>query len=240
MSKVILSRGGELINLDANATTITTTTDTITVADTAEQKTENTEQLKQPEKKHKENAITIDKLIDGYSKRTSIKMKEEYLKAVIKIKPYVGYGVKMVIADRIIQNSCLKDGRVHIDSCKKYILYVYALIDTYTNIEITEKQWLFEYDRLDSMGLIEPILALIPEKEVATFKTILDMKHNDLMTNRYGTYAFIEDQVNRIVSVTPEISKAFAPLIEKLNEKLETLDESKIEKMLNKAVRLIK
>lgn len=237
MSKVILSRGGEPINLDVNNTTTVATNTTI---EQNTDKTENTEQLKQPEKKHKENAITIDKLIDGYSKRTSIKMKEEYLKAVIKVKPYVSYGVKMVLADMVIKNSCLKDGRVHIDSCKKYILYIYALIDTYTNIEITEKQWLFEYDRLDSIGLIEPILALIPEKEVATFKTILDMKHNDLMTNRYGTYAFIEDQVNRIVSVTPEISKAFAPLIEKLNEKLETLDESKIEKMLNKAVRLIK
>ena len=232
MSKVILSRGGEPINLDVNNTT--------TVADTTEQKTENTEQSKQPEKKHKENAITIDKLIDGYSKRTSIKMKEEYLKAVIKIKPYVSYGVKMFLADNIINNSCLKDGRVYIDSCKKYILYVFALIDTYTNIEITEKQWLFEYDALDSMGLIELILALIPEKEVATFKTILDMKHNDLMTNRYGTYAFIEDQVERIVNVAPNLTEAFIPLIEKLNEKLETLDESKIEKMLNKAIRLVK
>lgn len=232
MSKVILSRGGEPIDLNVNDTTI--------VVDTTEQKTENTEQSKQPEKKHKENAITIDKLIDGYSKRTSIKMKEEYLKAVIKVKPYVSYGVKMFLADNIINNSCLKDGRVYIDSCKKYILYVFALIDTYTNIEITEKQWLFEYDALDSMGLIELILALIPEKEVATFKTILDMKHNDLMTNRYGTYAFIEDQVERIVDVTPNLTEAFIPLVEKLNEKLETLDENKIEKMLNKAIRLVK
>lgn len=232
MSKVILSRGGEPIDLNVN--------DTTTVADTTEQKTENTEQSKQPEKKHKENAITIDKLIDGYSKRTSIKMKEEYLKAVIKIKPYVSYGVKMFLADNIINNSCLKDGRVYIDSCKKYILYVFALIDTYTNIEITEKQWLFEYDALDSMGIIELILTLIPEKEVATFKTILDMKHNDLMTNRYGTYAFIEDQVERIVNVAPNLTEAFIPLIEKLNEKLETLDESKIEKMLNKAIKLVK
>lgn len=237
MSKVILSSGGEPINLDVNDI-ITVTANTTTEQNT--DKTENAEQSKQPEKKHKENAITIDKLIDGYSKRTSIKMKEEYLKAVIKVKPYVSYGVKMFLADNIINNSCLKDGRVYIDSCKKYILYVFALIDTYTNIEITEKQWLFEYDALDSMGLIELILALIPEKEVATFKTILDMKHNDLMANRYGTYAFIEDQVERIVNVAPNLTEAFIPLIEKLNEKLETLDESKIEKMLNKAIRLVK
>lgn len=191
------------------------------------------------EQKHKENAITIDKLIDNYLKRTSIKMKEEYLKVAIKVKPYISYTAKVVLADSIVKTSCLKDGRVHIDSCKKYLLYVYTLIDAYTNIEINQKEWVFQYDRLDSLGLIESILALIPERERVTFKTILDMKQDDLMTNKYGTHAFVEEQVNRITSIAPELSKAFAPLVEKLNEKIETLDENKIEKMLNKAMKIM-
>lgn len=192
------------------------------------------------EKKHKENAITIDKLIDGYLQRTSIKMKEEYLKIAIKVKPYIGYGVKIFLADNIIKTSCLKNGRVYIDSCKKYLLYIYALIDTYTNIEINQKEWMFQYDRLDSLGLIEPILALIPEKERATFKTILDMKLDDLMTNRYGTYAFIDEQMDRFTTIAPEIAKVFTPLVDKLNKQVETLDENKIEKMLNKMMKFIK
>lgn len=191
------------------------------------------------EQKHKENAITIDKLIDNYLKRTSIKMKEEYLKVAIKVKPYISYTAKVVLADSIVKTSCLKDGRVHIDSCKKYLLYVYTLIDAYTNIEINQKEWVFQYDRLDSLGLIESILALIPERERVTFKTILDMKQDDLMTNKYGTHAFVEEQVNRITSIAPELSKAFVPLVEKLNEKIETLDENKIEKMLNKAMKIM-
>ena len=195
---------------------------------------------KQTEEKHKENAITIDKLIDGYLKRTSIKMKEEYLKTVIKVKPYVSYGVKIFLADTIIKTSCLKDGRVYIDSCKKYLLYIYALIDTYTNIEINQKEWMFQYDRLDSLGLIEPILALIPEKERSTFKTILDMKLDDLMTNRYGIYAYIDEQMDRAAKIAPEIGKAFGPLIEKLSKQIETLDENKIEKMLNRMGKFIK
>lgn len=192
------------------------------------------------EQKHKENAIIIDKLIDGYLKRTSIKMKEEYLKTVIKIKPYVSYGVKIFLADTIIKTSCLKDGRVYIDSCKKYLLYIYALIDTYTNIEINQKDWLFQYDRLDSLGLIESILALISEKERATFKTILDMKLDDLMTNRYGIYAYIDEQMDRAAKIVPELSKAFGPLIEKLSKQVETLDENKIEKMINRAMKFVK
>ena len=192
------------------------------------------------EQKHKENAITIDKLIDNYLKRTSIKMKEEYLKTVIKIKPYVSYGVKIFLADTIIKASCLKDGRVYIDSCKKYMLYIYALIDTYTNIEINQKEWMSQHDRLDSLGLIELILALIPEKERSTFKTILDMKLDDLMTNRYGIYAYIDEQMDRAARITPEIGKAFGPLIEKLSKQIETLDENKIEKMLNRMGKFIK
>ena len=197
-------------------------------------------QKEEEEEKHKENGITIDKLIDGYLKRTSVKMREEYLKAVIKVKPYVGYGAKMFLADTIIKTSCLNDGQIYIDSCKKYLLYIYTLINTYTNIELSTKDLMIQYDRLDSIGLIEPILALIPEKERVTFKTILDMRQDDLMTNRYGTHAFIKEQVDRLTNVSSEFSKAFAPLVEKLNEKIQTLDENKIEKMLNKAMKLMK
>lgn len=205
-----------------------------------ETKTEQINQVEQTEPKHKENALSIDKLIENYLRRTSTKMKEEYLKAAIKVKPYVGYGAKVFLANTIINTTCLKDGRVHIDSCKKYLLYVFSLIDTYTNIEVDSKNWMLQYDRLDSLGLIEPILALIPEKEIVTFKTILDMKLDDLMTNRYGIHAYIEEQMDRFSAIAPEIGKAFSPLIDKLSKQIETLDENKIEKMMNKFAKFVK
>lgn len=186
-----------------------------------------------------ENRIDLYKLVENYKKRSSTKLKEEFLKTQIKIVPYLGYGTKMFLVQNIINQSCLKDGNVHIDSCKKYILYIYTLIRFYTNIDFKEKDVLTQYDLLDSNDLIEKILVLIPEKERITFKTILDMKQDDLMTNKYRTHAFITEQVNRVTSVAPEISKAFAPLVEKLNEKLETLDENKIEKFLNKAMKYV-
>lgn len=232
MATVILNKDGKEVNLNdlktnVNQNIISTESKEDTV-------------IKQTEQKRKEDDITIDKLIDGYLKRTSTKMKEEYLKTVIKIKPYIGYGVKIFLADTIIKTSCLKDGRVYIDSCKKYMLYIYALMDTYTNIEINQKEWISQYDRLDSLGLIEPILALIPEKERSTFKTILDMKLDDLMTNRYGIYAYIDEQMDRASKIAPEIGKAFGPLIEKLSKQIETLDENKIEKMINRIGKFIK
>ena len=227
MATVILNKDGKEVNLNENKSIEMIKSEENTVT-------------KQPEPKHKEDAIIIDKLVDGYLKRTSTKMKEEYLKTVIKVKPYIGYGIKIFLADTIIKTSCLKEGRVYIDSCKKYMLYIYALIDTYTNIEINQKEWMSQHDRLDSLGLIEPILALIPEKERSTFKTILDMKLDDLMTNRYGIYAYIDEQMDRAAKIATEIGKAFGPLIEKLSKQIETLDENKIEKMLNKFGRFIK
>ena len=226
MSDIITDKNGKTVMLD--------------MPDISEIKSEQAEQIEQKESKHKENALSIDKLIENYLKRTSTKMKEEYLKAAIKVKPYIGYGTKVFLANTIINTTCLKDGRVHIDSCKKYLLYVFSLIDTYTNIEVDSKNWLLQYDRLDGLNLIEPILALIPEKEVITFKTILDMKLDDLMTNRYGVHAYIEEQMDRFSAIAPEIGKAFSPLMDKLSKQIETLDENKIEKMIGKFAKFIK
>lgn len=183
---------------------------------------------------NKEKRIDLYNLVKEYNKRSSTKTKKEFLKAIIKINPYINYGAKLVLAEGIIKTSCLKDGNVYIDSCKKYMLYIYTLLKQYTNIDISEKDLLLQYDLLDKFGLVEEILELIPEKEIVTFKTILDMKQSDLMTNKYGTYAFINDQIERVKTISPEVSKAFAPLIETLNKKIENLDENKIEKMLNK------
>ena len=226
MSDIITDKNGKTVIPDINLD--------------EKQAQENIDDAENKELKHKENGITIDRLIENYLKRTSTKMKEEYLKAEIKVRPYVGYGTKVFLANTIINTTCLKDGRVHIDSCKKYLLYVFSLIDTYTNIEVDSKNWLLQYDRLDSLNLIEPILALIPEKEVVTFKTILDMKLDDLMTNRYGVHAYVDEQMERFNAIAPEIGKAFSPLIDKLNKQIESLDESKIEKMISKFGKFVK
>lgn len=190
--------------------------------------------------KTEEKRIDVYELVTNYNKRSSDKLKGEFLKAQVKVKSYLGYGTKMFLAEQIIKNSCFKGNNVHIDSCKKYLFYIYTLIKYYTNIDIKETNIMEQYDLLDENGLVEKILNLIPEKEMATFKTILDMKQDDLMTNKYGTYAFIEEQVSRIENVMPEMSKAFAPLLEVLSKKIETLDENKIEKMLNKLTMMSK
>lgn len=200
-----------------------------------------TEKIVDINKNNKENnRLDLYKLVENYNKRTSTKLKDEFLKTQIKIIPYLDYGTKMFLAQNIIDKSCLKDGNLHIDSCKKYILYIYTVIKFYTNIDINEKDIMIQYDLLDRNNLVEKILKLIPEKELITFNTILDMKQNDLMNNKYETHAFIVDQLDKVKEIVPELSKIFVPLIEKLNNKIETLDENKIEKILNRVTKFVK
>lgn len=187
----------------------------------------------------KDNRLDLYKLVENYNKRTSIKLKDEFLKTQIKINSYLDYGIKMFLAQNIIEKSCVKNGDLHIDSCKKYILYIYTLIKFYTNIDINEKDIMMQYDLLDRNNLVEKILSLIPEKELTTFKTILEMKQNDFMTNNYEAHAFISNQVNKIKEIAPELFKVFIPLVDKLNKKIESLDESKIDKMLNKYMKYV-
>lgn len=201
--------------------------------------TKATDTTKSTESKSTVKRIDLYKLVENYKKRSSTKLKEEFLKAQVKIVPYQGYTTKLFLAQNIINISCMKDGKVHIDSCKKYIMYIYTMIKFYTNIDIHEKDLMIQYDLLDENNMIEKILNLIPEKERITFKTILDMKQDDLMTNKYGTHAFVEEQMDRIENISSKFSEAFAPVIETLTEKVKTLDESKIEKMLKGAMKYV-
>lgn len=201
--------------------------------------TKTTDTTDSTESKLKEKRIDLYKLVEEYKKRSSTKLKEEFLKTQIKITPYQGYATKLFLAQNIINMCCLKDGKVHIDSCKKYIMYIYTMLKFYTNIDIQEKDLMTQYDLLDENDLVEKILALIPEKEIVTFKTILDMKLDDLMTNKYGTHAFVEEQMDRIENISSKFSEVFAPVIETLTEKVKTLDENKIEKMLKGAMKYV-
>lgn len=178
--------------------------------------------------------IDVNELIDAYKKRSSDKLKDEFLKTKINIVPYISYGMKMAFADNIVNNCCYKDGIVKIDSCKKYLLYIYALFKYWTNLDIKEESLLQQYDLLDEAGLIEKIIALIPEKEVSTFSTILEMKENDLSVNDYGTYALINKKTEMYA---PKLLNIVEIFLTSLEAKIEKLDVSKIEKLVKKVIK---
>lgn len=196
---------------------------------------QNTENVIEPTNNNDNNTITVTELVTRYNKLNSTKAKGEYINSVVKVKGYVPYAVKMKTIDTILKHTCFdKDGNLHMDSAKRYIMYTQALIGNYTNVKIDPTVILDEYDRLDSSGVLEILLEMIPEGEVQTFETLMKMKLDDLVTNCYDIHAYIDKKVKDLY---PYLGGAVAGFLEKAGQFLEQLDEKKLEQILKRVMK---
>ena len=187
------------------------------------------------EVKTEDNTIMVKDLVDKFNSMASSKLKTEYLNKVIVVKPYIGYGTKLIYINKILDNSCYdKDKNIHVDSCKRYLLYVQALIMAYTNIKIDVSDAIADYDRLESSGLLETILGMIPEHELQYFDTMLQMKLDDLMTNNYDIHAYID---KKLKDFYPHLGDSVSKFLGAAEEFLGKLDEKKIEQILKRVMK---
>jgi len=153
--------------------------------------------------KDRVNFITVKEFVKALTNRSSDDARRVYLEGTLAIKDYERYEVVCAICDQIIASSYFTtDGQFKVDSCKKYLMYVSALLNTYTNIRFDENDALGDFNLLQRYGLVDVIIGYIPDAQVAMFDSVLNMKSNDLMTNYYEPHAFVREQVVK-----------FAPLI---------------------------
>ena len=144
------------------------------------------------------NTIEIDvrDLVNKYTKFSTTTAKESYLKTVVKFVDYINFEVVEVLCDQILANSCYdKNGNVKMNTCKKYIMYIYTIFDQYTNIAVHSDKWMEEFNLLSKAGLVEAVCQLMPENLITTLDSVLKMKTDDMMTNYYEPHAFISNQV---------------------------------------------
>lgn len=147
--------------------------------------------------------VSVKEFVKTIKNRASEDARRVYIEGTLAVKDYERYEVVCVICDQIIANSYFTtDGQFKVDSCKKYLLYVSALLNTYTNIKFDENDMLGDFNLLQRYGLIDVIINYIPEAQVAMFDSVLNMKSNDIMTNYYEPHAFVKEQLVK-----------FAPLI---------------------------
>lgn len=153
--------------------------------------------------KDRVNFITVKEFVKALTNRSSDDARRVYLEGTLAVKDYERYEVVCAICDQIIASSYFTaDGQFKVDSCKKYLMYVSALLNTYTNIRFDENDALGDFNLLQRYGLVDVIINYIPDAQVAMFDSVLNMKSNDLMTNYYEPHAFVREQVVK-----------FAPLI---------------------------
>lgn len=176
--------------------------------------------------------LSVHDFVEGYKKCTNIEDKKEYIKSMVEVVPYVGFVKKTTIAEKIVQVTMHNDnGAISVDTSARYLFFVLNMINFWTNIEINFKSVAEEFDALAELDLDTQIFNCIPERERNEFRSILDMKVEDCITNEMSTKAFVRDQVVRFGEL---IGISCKPLLNKINESIQNLDEKTIEAAGNK------
>ena len=174
--------------------------------------------------------MTIKEFTEKYNAIATDRLKEDYLNDNLYIKTYLPFLTKVTLADKLAKVTALdKDtGNINVKSDVNYLLFCRMIIEQYTDLQVETEGFYEEYDLLNESGLLDKIMQMIPEKEIAEFKMICDMKKSDLLQNKYENHAFIVSQVDRFGTL---IGVTLKPVLDKLATELENMDDSKIEKL---------
>ena len=183
--------------------------------------------------------MKIKDFVEKYSVIATDRLKENYLNDNLHIKAYLPFLTKVTLADKLAKVTILdKDtGNVNIKSDVNYLLFCRMIVEQYTDLQVETEGFYEEYDLLNEFGLLDKIMQMIPEKEIAEFNTICDMKKSDLLQNKYENHAFIADQVDRFGTL---IGVTLKPVLEKISEQIENMSDEDVEKFANKFEKLLK
>lgn len=174
-----------------------------------------------------EERINIDELISKYTSFNSKDAKRNYLAKTVKTVDYLPFASVCVNANSIVDNTSFdENGNIHIDSCKRYIMYTFAILKLYTNLDVHEDSFTDEFDKLCKAKMLNEIIALIDEDQVKTFETVLKMKTDDAITNNYG----IQNYINK--NIVPVISKYFDMFVNNMAEMMQNVDIDKLAERL--------
>lgn len=177
-----------------------------------------------------EKKIELDWLISKYNSFKSDEAKKVFLEKTIKTVTYTNFEVVCGYADIIIAQSMFnKNGDILMDSCKKYLLYIYTLIAFYTNINVHANGWTKEFNSICRYGLLDKIIKLIPESEIATLDAVLEMKTGDVNINYYNMQNWL---TKKLGDFYPYIVKIIDEFLKVIENNIKDLDEKKIQSII--------
>lgn len=187
--------------------------------------------------------IGIKKFVEEYENRATDRLKEEYLNDYLEVKKYIPFVLKDALAASIVNTTCFetvekkdidgnvtreRTGRVKINSVLRRLLFYRCLIEQYTNLKVESEGFHEEYDLLNSLGILDKIIQMVPARELVEFSQIVDMKISDTVSYYNTPQKFVSDQVERLGTL---IGVTLNPFLEKLTDQLGELDEEHIDKL---------
>lgn len=187
--------------------------------------------------------IAITKFVDEYENRATESLKDDYLKDTLEVKKYIPFVLKDALASTIVNATCFEKiekrdldgnvtfentGRIKLNSVARRLLFYRCVIEQYTNLKVETEGFHEEYDLLNSLGILDKIIQMIPERELGEFAQIVDMKISDTISYYSTPQKFVSDQVERFGTL---IGVTLNPFLEKLADQLGELDEEHIDKL---------
>ena len=129
------------------------------------------------------------------------KNKDALVKKHIK-KTYVPYAEKLSRAHGIAA-TCTHAAKDHPEIYKKdtptqYFATIMHLIEMYADLDFSGTDFVKAFDTMSECGLIEAILASIPESEVVLFRTLVDMCVSDIYENEHDLSSVVERKLNAL------------------------------------------
>lgn len=183
---------------------------------------------------------------------TADQLKDSFINKNLEIKPYASIIKKVGYAQAILNKSMYdqeeytdeegnkrlrKTDRIKVNSVVQYVQFCRFIITTYTNLEIEDGSFIKDYDALKSSGLLDILIIgdentppLIPVNETAEFRSILDMKAKDVLTNEYEPHAFISNQIERFAMLS---NVTLNPIIEAFGEKIGDMPKETVDKIID-------
>lgn len=172
--------------------------------------------------------MTVKEFINEYKKQGSDNSKDAFIKKHIS-KKYVSYSEKIARCSAVVnatsysikkdENGKELDRKIKIDSPARNLFGTMELIRSYTDLEIEMKSALNDYDLLAEVGLIDPIIDKIPERERDEFVDILELTLDDFIQNNTTLEAIVSTQIKRFSTlVGAAIEPVFGPIIAEYNK----------------------
>ena len=141
---------------------------------------------------------------------------------LISVKKYISFSDKILMAKDIVDFSVDYDrGFVKIDSVKKYLSFIFAVIESHTDLRFAD-QWedkMLEYDLLCENELLDMIIGAF-EKDYHASREVLDLMCENLIAEHS-----VEASAAKLAQSVSENLDVLAGV---LADKLEDLDVEKI------------
>ena len=140
--------------------------------------------------------MKINEFIEQYNNATD---KAKFVKKIIH-RYYAPYSEKIAAAEGVVQLSSYdENGNFRINSPLRYLLWIQAVLQIYTTLELGEK-FAETYDILDQAGVVEEIINTVG-RDAESLQTIISMTLDDLITNERDLPSYFDNKLMSFAAV---------------------------------------